>query len=512
MPLNSSGPISLAGTTTGQSIALELGLSGTAQISLNNTNVRTLAGVPTGAIVMPTNFWGKANTINGYLITTNVRSNSGVPLFSVVQSDTSGMISYYEKRVGVFFNPSTGVISSSTARFSSTAAGNSGYAAGFYSSAFNRWVAFSQGTNVSGFSQFNSDCSTQAYYGYISNGFSDASFNDLFITAGGRAYVTTTRSTSTWSYSEYVPSNSTSQGPEPAGIYSSGVETRCGGFVVTPDRTKMFVVFVTSTTTALCSINLSTGVMTSLKSLFDGSFGYTGRGVYSGIAANNNFLYVTNGSTAVYCFTANLTTPALQWSTSYTLPAGISIIRQGANLDISQGTFLVESANSILLVQAVNNGNNFDARIAVVGFNKATGAIRFSYILTTPNTSNSLVYFSVDRSPTFITPPSATSTLALLHLSIASSSFGAAGSLLAVPFDNALANGTYETSGGGYGSSAEITVTNYTATAGTPTAPASPILTAMTRTGTSYSMSSSTVGATSSTALANISSANINGA
>jgi len=52
MPLNTTGPISLAGTTTGQSIALELGRSGTAQISLNDTDVRNLLGVASGAISM----------------------------------------------------------------------------------------------------------------------------------------------------------------------------------------------------------------------------------------------------------------------------------------------------------------------------------------------------------------------------------------------------------------------------------------------------------------------------
>jgi hypothetical protein len=61
MALNASGPISLAGSTAGQSIAVELGLGATSQISLNDAAVRTLAGVPSGAIVMPTNFYGKAN-------------------------------------------------------------------------------------------------------------------------------------------------------------------------------------------------------------------------------------------------------------------------------------------------------------------------------------------------------------------------------------------------------------------------------------------------------------------
>lgn len=60
MTLNASGPISLGGSTAGQSINLELSQSATAQVSMNDTNVRSLAGVTSGAIVMPTNFYGKS--------------------------------------------------------------------------------------------------------------------------------------------------------------------------------------------------------------------------------------------------------------------------------------------------------------------------------------------------------------------------------------------------------------------------------------------------------------------
>jgi len=63
MTLNASGPISLAGTTAGQSIEIENGGNGTTQISLNCTAVRNLAGVPSGAITMPTNFYGKSNRV-----------------------------------------------------------------------------------------------------------------------------------------------------------------------------------------------------------------------------------------------------------------------------------------------------------------------------------------------------------------------------------------------------------------------------------------------------------------
>ena len=70
MGLNSSGPISLAGTTAGVSIEIENGGNGTTQISLNDTAVRTLAGVPSGTITMPTNFYGKSNQYT-YTISSN---------------------------------------------------------------------------------------------------------------------------------------------------------------------------------------------------------------------------------------------------------------------------------------------------------------------------------------------------------------------------------------------------------------------------------------------------------
>lgn len=61
MALNSSGPISLGGSTVGQSINLELGQAATALASMNATNFRTLAGVPSGQISIG-NFYGKSNT------------------------------------------------------------------------------------------------------------------------------------------------------------------------------------------------------------------------------------------------------------------------------------------------------------------------------------------------------------------------------------------------------------------------------------------------------------------
>ena len=69
MALNSSGSISLAGTTLGESIQIELGGNGATQISLNDSTVRTLAGVSSGQIVMPTDFYGKSDTFSFNLTT-----------------------------------------------------------------------------------------------------------------------------------------------------------------------------------------------------------------------------------------------------------------------------------------------------------------------------------------------------------------------------------------------------------------------------------------------------------
>jgi hypothetical protein len=68
MPLNSSGQISLGGPIVGESINLELGQTSTTLVSLDDPNVRSLAGVPSGTISMPTNFYGKSS-FQGWILT-----------------------------------------------------------------------------------------------------------------------------------------------------------------------------------------------------------------------------------------------------------------------------------------------------------------------------------------------------------------------------------------------------------------------------------------------------------
>lgn len=60
MALCSSGAMSMGGSTVGRSINCELGCSGTAEISLNDADVRNLAGVSSGAISLD-DFYGASS-------------------------------------------------------------------------------------------------------------------------------------------------------------------------------------------------------------------------------------------------------------------------------------------------------------------------------------------------------------------------------------------------------------------------------------------------------------------
>jgi hypothetical protein len=62
MPLEPSGFIAIGGTATNRSINLELGRAQNATSSLGESALRTLAGVPSGPVVLPVDFWGKSSS------------------------------------------------------------------------------------------------------------------------------------------------------------------------------------------------------------------------------------------------------------------------------------------------------------------------------------------------------------------------------------------------------------------------------------------------------------------
>jgi hypothetical protein len=66
MALNSSGAISLGGSTAGQSVNLELGQAAGATITMNDTNLRSLFGVASGTISLSQGYGKSASASKGY--------------------------------------------------------------------------------------------------------------------------------------------------------------------------------------------------------------------------------------------------------------------------------------------------------------------------------------------------------------------------------------------------------------------------------------------------------------
>ena len=101
MALNNSGTISIGGTVVGQSIELELGMSGTVLASLNDSALRTLAAVPSGTIAM-NNFYGKSNAP----VVPTQPAGSVSSTFSNVMGTTTD----YLLRIHLFKNSTTNVV------------------------------------------------------------------------------------------------------------------------------------------------------------------------------------------------------------------------------------------------------------------------------------------------------------------------------------------------------------------------------------------------------------------
>jgi len=88
MALNSSGPLSFGGSTVGQSINLELGVSATAQASINATDFRALAGVPSGQISVNV-FYGKSSATFYFVHIPGNNFGGGGPGESNITKDSS---------------------------------------------------------------------------------------------------------------------------------------------------------------------------------------------------------------------------------------------------------------------------------------------------------------------------------------------------------------------------------------------------------------------------------------
>ena len=88
MTLATSGAISIGGTTANRSINLELSRSGTATSSLGETDLRTLAGVASGAISI-SNFYGASSFATTHVITQGNYNNTYYGKFATIVGSVS---------------------------------------------------------------------------------------------------------------------------------------------------------------------------------------------------------------------------------------------------------------------------------------------------------------------------------------------------------------------------------------------------------------------------------------
>lgn len=103
MALNSSGPLSLGGATTGQSVNLELSKSATALVTMNDTDLRSLFGVSSGQISMSSGY-GKS-AIN-YSPTVALHAVTLGPEFTGVPTPNVAAFQYHR----YIFNHSSGTV------------------------------------------------------------------------------------------------------------------------------------------------------------------------------------------------------------------------------------------------------------------------------------------------------------------------------------------------------------------------------------------------------------------
>jgi|688.fasta_scaffold129301_6 hypothetical protein len=94
MTMPSSGPLNMGGTTTPQSVANELGLGLTTTISMNQANVRTLAGVGgSGTTWSMNSLYGKSSIAIAQSLFASCDSTDGTAAFTF---NDNGTMDYYD--------------------------------------------------------------------------------------------------------------------------------------------------------------------------------------------------------------------------------------------------------------------------------------------------------------------------------------------------------------------------------------------------------------------------------
>jgi hypothetical protein len=307
MALNSSGPISLGGSTSGQSIALELGLGTTTQISLNQTDVRTLAGVASGQIVMPTNFYGKSS--NSYW---GVQVNYGAGSFNTYPAQgvytVGSNVLAFEKGAGtgafaVYIFNSSGVLQSvKRYNISTLFAPLYRYAASDGTYLYMPVLDTSGTNNHAIFLKVDSSGAVVSSYYYVMPGKTGDTVNMLSADSSGNVYGFSdngyqgyvVKANSSGSY-QYITAAAPNSNTASLGSYTSGSVSPNGSYMYALG----YVVVSSVNNLALFALNPSTGAATS-------AYRYvyaTGTQFQTAYATGTPFVATSNANN-VYIFSA----------------------------------------------------------------------------------------------------------------------------------------------------------------------------------------------------------------
>lgn len=233
MALNSNGSISLGGSVTGQSIALELSLSATAQISLNDTTVRTLLGNSSGQISMVFAYSKSSGAYFLAQMTTN--GQAGAYTYSSGDVDSSGNIymSYGKYNAGNTFFHSINSIGNTISQVSNDTfyPHLSGFNASRLDSTGNLWITSAD--NI--FGRWNTQKMNTSFgvlfSKYFSLTYGTYPINDIIYDSTGNTY-STTQGSHEYTYGpcncqtgyetfDYIIKSSPVTGPTSLGTYTS---------------------------------------------------------------------------------------------------------------------------------------------------------------------------------------------------------------------------------------------------------------------------------------------------
>ena len=453
MALNSSGPISLAGTTAGQSIEIELGGTGSTQISLNDTSVRTLAGVPSGAIIMPTNFWGKANSVNGWFISTSASQYNITQVVPDYDSATTGTLIGWDTNYMTFqsINLTTGALSSNTWYTGVSAASTRGAIWGYKDASYGKILAFQGSLTSSGPGLVVANDYSVADY--------SANFTAPVVDIYGTFSYPMQDNTAMWMFGTssssnpaqlvqftYAGGSSTTGFSKDLSIASTGSFIPAA-FAVSPDQTKVWGFGSASPAAGnkyLFYLNTSTGTITTKYELY---MPYANAAALSSMVstANNRFYLAsseTSNTIGVYSFYQPGTNISMSWGYSINTPSGYTISTStGAWIRI----FKSDAFDSLLVVCRMTNTTSGFIEMLVFSLDASAGTLNFAYRIYNSGYSIGSAYTTSSKQ---VTPASQTARgnysngLAMFPAEIYNGFVG----IFALPFRNAIAAGTYSSS------------------------------------------------------------------